>query len=109
MAAGCGDRAADGEARIYEMRGVVRTLPAGPGEEIWIRHEPLPEFVDLSGRQVGMPAMTMSFALATGIDLGGIEPGQKVELTLEVAWERSPPARIVALKPLPPDTPLRFD
>lgn len=81
----------------------MRALPASSDGQITIRHEPVPDFVDAAGRKSGMPAMTMGFDLAPGVELESIDEGSRVRFRLEVDWEGSPPARIVQIERLPAD------
>lgn len=53
--------------------GIVDAItPAA--DKITLSHDPIPT--------IGWPAMTMDFALLDGVDLDGIEPGDKVRFTL---------------------------
>lgn len=90
----------------YEMRGVVGGLPTEAQPAVSIRHEAVPDFVDFQGEVVGMESMNMPFPLADGVDLAGIEPGDKVAFTLEVEWDSDDPYRISRIEELPPDTAL---
>lgn len=90
----------------YEVRGVVGGLPSASVPAISIRHEAVPEFVGFEGEVVGMDSMSMPFPLADGVDLAGIEPGDKVAFTLEIEWEDDVPYRISRIEELPPDTEL---
>jgi hypothetical protein len=51
-----------------------------------------------------MDSMTMPFPLAEGVELDGVEPGDKVGFTLEVEWEGDPPYRITTLEELGAET-----
>jgi len=120
-AAGCGGSGSAGRAQAdepaeppdqtYTVRGEVAGMPREGDElrQIRIHHEPLPDFVGFEGKVVGMASMTMPFPLADAVDVGGIEDGDKVEMTFEVRWEGSPPLRVVKIEELPADTPLDFD
>jgi Cu/Ag efflux protein CusF len=90
----------------YEARGVVSRLPTESAPALYVRHETIPDFVGMDGEVVGMDSMTMPFPLADGVDLAGIEPGDKVAFTLEVEWEGDLPYRISRIEELPPDTAL---
>ena len=88
----------------YETRGVVSRLPSESAPALYVRHETIPDFVGFDGEVAAMDSMTMPFPLAEGIDLAGIEPGDKVAFTLEVEWEGDDPYRISRIEELPPDT-----
>lgn len=90
----------------YEARGVVSRLPSESAPALYVRHETIPDFVGYDGEVSAMESMTMPFPLAGGIDLAGIEPGDKVAFTLEVEWESDDPYRISRIEELPPGTPL---
>ena len=98
---GCGRDAAT-PAAVYEVRGVVRQLPAAetPSPEIVIRHEAVPDFVDMGGRRVGMEAMTMPFPIRDASLLDGIAVGDEVLFRFRVDWDGSPPLEVVALEKL---------
>lgn len=69
----------------FTVRGVVKALP-GKGlaaNEILVKHEPIPEYRDESGKVVGMMAMTMPFYLSEKISLEGIKEGDAVEFVVE--------------------------
>ncbi len=71
----------------YEVKGVVRQLPASAREEIFIRHEPIPDYVNADGKKVGMHAMTMPFWIADGVSLDGLAVGDAVSFSLESRWK----------------------
>jgi Cu/Ag efflux protein CusF len=100
----------EGERAVqrYEMRGEVTRLPSAGMEAVDVRHEAVPGFVDMDGQAVGMTSMTMPFPLGDGVELDGIEPGDKVDFTLEVEWDGDPPYRIIRIEKLPADTMLDF-
>jgi Cu/Ag efflux protein CusF len=107
---GCGqappeDAAPETSAAVYEVRGVVRQLPAAdqPSKEVQIRHEAIPDFVDMEGRQVGMDAMTMPFPVKDLQLLDGIAVGDRVLFRFRVDWNGSPPLELVAMEKLPPE------
>jgi Cu/Ag efflux protein CusF len=114
-AAACRDGASSRQAasdaaalRHYAVRGEIVKLPApGTAEpQVMIRHEPIDDFADQSGKIVGMGAMTMPFDVGPGVSLEALRPGDKVEATLAVGW--SPAVlRIERLRKLPADTVLR--
>jgi Cu/Ag efflux protein CusF len=83
----------------YEVRGEVVRLPAAGSRELFIKHEAVPGFKDESGKVVGMEGMAMPFAVAEGVALEGLAPGDAITFTLEVAWKDSRnPVRIVRIE-----------
>lgn len=94
----------------YEVRGVVVRVPdpAEPLADLVIRHEAIDDFRSMQGEVVGMDSMSMPFPVASGVELTEIEPGSKVDFTLEVEWEGEPPYRVVRIEELPADTELDF-
>jgi Copper binding periplasmic protein CusF len=106
-AAGC----ARDSGRDYTVRGQVRQLPdpANPAASgLYISHEAIDDWAGRSGEVEGMDPMNMSFEVAEGVSLEGIQPGDIVEFTLHADWEASPPVEITALRELPPGTRLVF-
>lgn len=93
----------------YEVRGLVRQLPRPdhPRPEILVHHEAIPDFRDDQGKTVGMEAMSMAFPVDPAL-AADFSVGDKVAFELEVAWDGSPPVRIVGLEKLPEDTRLDF-
>ncbi len=101
--------AAGPEGRRYTVRGEVVRLP-GPASrdgEVFIRHEPIDDFIDGSGRIVGMASMTMPFPVAPGAYTGQLAVGDKSEFRFLVDWA-GPAFRIEHIDLLPPATRLRF-
>lgn len=99
-------------AQIYEVRGIVRQLPTDPdaaGAEILIRHEAIPDFVEMNGETSRMGAMSMPFPIDDSKLLEGLEPGDKVTFEFAVDWEGSPPLRLLKLSKLPAETILELD
>ena len=103
--------ATEGPVQSYTVRGEVVAVPGGggPTDQLRIRHEAIPDFVGIDGDVVGMSSMTMPFPTADSVDVASLAPGDKVELTLEVRWQGSPPYQISQLHKLPPDTQLDFE
>lgn len=100
-----GERTAPAVQR-YEVRGEVTRLPSAAENALFVRHEAIPGFVDVDGEVVGMDSMAMPFPLAGGVELAGVEAGDKVRFTLEVEWEGDPPYRITRVEELPAATAL---
>jgi Cu/Ag efflux protein CusF len=112
--AACGQHQPDSLPPVvhtYDVRGVVRQLPrpAAPQPEIWIRHESISDFVDISGKVKGMDSMTMPFFPAPELSLDGIAVGDKITFTLEVDWDATPPAQLTAIEKLPAATVLEWE
>ncbi len=112
--AACGQHESASQPAVvhtYDVRGVVRQLPrpAAPQPEIWIRHESISDFVDISGKVKGMDSMTMPFFPARELSLVGIAVGDKITFTLEVDWDATPPAQLTAIEKLPAETVLEWE
>ena len=93
--------------RTYAVRGQVTSIADG-GATLFLRHEPIDDFVDVTGRTSGMDSMVMPFPLGDGVGLEGVEVGDPVAVTLEIDWGAEPPARITAIEELPAGTELVF-
>ncbi len=99
----------------YTVRGRVLTLPIAGDvrSELRVRHEAIPDFrANINEHPVGMRAMAMPFAISDHALLRGIAVNDAVEITFEVRYSRED-GRIrdsdtVAIKRLPPETPLDF-
>ena len=96
-------------ARRYTVRGEVVRLPAPASRdgELFVRHEPIDDFVDGSGRVVGMASMTMPFPVAPGAFAGQLAVGDKIEFRFLVDWA-GPAFKIEHIDLLPAATQLRF-
>ena len=105
----CGSAEPPPPPDVYQVRGLVRQLPSGPTQTVFVWHEPIPEFKDIDGEVVGMEAMSMPFAVADPALLDGIAAGDRVVVDLEVRWQGKDPLRITTLEKLPPDTRLEFE
>jgi hypothetical protein len=97
------------EPRRYAVRGEIAALPVArqPGTELMVRHEPIDDFADRTGKVVGMDSMVMPFRLEPPLSAEGLAVGDKVLLRFSMDWER-PALRVVAIERLPPGTELRF-
>ena len=97
--------------QTYEVRGVVRQLPAAdqPSKEILIHHEAIPSFGNMNGETVGMEAMTMPFPVVDPALCEGFALGDKVTFRFQVDWEGSPPLQLTHLEKLTADTVLSFE
>jgi Cu/Ag efflux protein CusF len=96
--------AAEVTVQRYEVRGEVTRLPSPPADALYLRHEAIAGFVGIDGEVVGMDSMTMPFPVGEGVELDGVEVGDKVGFTLEVEWEGDPPYRITGVEELGAET-----
>lgn len=94
--------------QTYVVRGIVKRVDRSR-QEIVIQHEAIPTFVNASGKQVGMAAMAMPFALGPNAAAATIAEGDEVEFTFEVRWQSEPMSLVTQLTKLPPDTQLDLD
>lgn len=97
--------AADG---TYQVRGQVVDVPREGVGDLTVHHETIADFRDREGKPSEMESMSMPFAVAPGVSLAGIAPGDKVEMTFEVRWQGDVPLRVVALRELPESTALEL-
>ena len=103
-------------AASYTVRGELKGLPeAGARAEgdarVYIHHEAIPDFVDRQGERAGMMSMTMPFGLDEAIsdqELAALSPGDAVEFTFAVHWDKNPPSRLRAIRALPAGTALEL-
>jgi Copper binding periplasmic protein CusF len=95
------------DAKTYSVRGVVLQLPAGPAQELQIRHEAIPDFVGMDGKVAPMAPMIMPFPTPEG-GLAGLAPGDKIRFELQVAWQAKQPLLLRHVTKLPADTILDF-
>ena len=96
---------AESSANSYQARGVVRHVGDG---SLQIRHESIPEFRGPDGEVVGMSAMTMDFALAEGVDVENLTPGDKIGFRLTIDLDADIPAWVDSVEVLPAETELEF-
>lgn len=94
------------DVQTYTVRGVVRGLGDSTGtvREIFVRHEAVPDFVDMSGEVVGMEAMTMPFPITDPRLLEGIAVGDTIEFDFRVSWKGSPPLEVLRIEKIQPST-----
>ena len=106
-AIGCGDKKepAAKELAAYTVRGTIKALSA---DEITIHHEAIPTFANHKGETKPMMSMSMPFGIAAGLDTKGLAPGDNVEFTFNVDFDRKPPSRVVAIEKLATDTALEL-
>lgn len=93
------------EPARYTVRGQLDVIGDG---ELFVFHEAIPEFVGHSGEVVGMDSMQMPFALGDRVSIEGLEPGDKVEMTVAVDFGAKEPMRVLAIEELPPGTVLEL-
>jgi hypothetical protein len=99
---------ADG-ARVYTVRGevVAPPSPVAAGTQVLVRHEAIDDFVDATGKVVGMDAMVMPFDVAPPVAAKDLAVGDKVEIRFTMDW-KGPRLRVDRIERLPPGTALRF-
>jgi Cu/Ag efflux protein CusF len=97
-----------GGGREHTFRGEVKQVPTPGNSELFLHHEAIDDWTSRDGEVMGMDSMTMGFAVADGVSLEGVQPGDKVEATLRVDWNAGVPVEITALRELPPDARLEF-
>lgn len=73
------------DSHTFKVTGVIKGLPGNglSANEILVKHEPIPDYRDETGKVVGMMAMTMPFYLDKSTSLEGIAIGDAVELVVE--------------------------
>jgi len=96
-------------ARVYAVRGEVVQAPSPvvAGIQLLVRHEAIDDFVDASGKVVGMDAMIMPFDAATPVVAKDLAVGDKVAVRFSMDW-KEPRLRVEGIERLPPGTVLRF-
>lgn len=101
--------------QVYSVRAKIDELPqpGRPQSEFRLHHEAIDQFVDGSGKVVGMSSMVMGFALDKSVSAEGLKPGDFVQLEFAVWWKGQPPLRypdykVTKLTKLPADTKLEF-
>jgi Cu/Ag efflux protein CusF len=101
---------AESDAQIYVIRGQVISVPqAGkPGTQFIVKHEPIDNFRDASGRIVGMDTMGMPFTPGEGVSLEEIRPGDKVEMRWVLQWKPEAKEYVESMRKLPAETQLKF-
>jgi len=92
----------------YTVRGRVHQLP-GAGQAFEVHHEQIPTFADKTGAVVGMKEMTMPFgAIASGVSMAGLKPGDAIEMDFEVRWKHDPRSLVTRVTKLPEGTALNL-
>ncbi len=95
----------------YVVLGQVAQLPVPgrPQTEFQVHHQAIDDFIDGSGKAVGMNAMIMSFPLGEGVSLKYLTVGDKIEITFPVWWKDGvPDYHVRQIKKMPADTALEF-
>lgn len=97
-------------ARVYVVRGEVvqPPSPVAAGTQVLVRHEAIDDFVDASGKVVGMDAMIMPFDAPTPVVARDLAVGDKVTVRFSMDW-KEPRLRVEGIERLPPGTVLRFE
>jgi Cu/Ag efflux protein CusF len=111
VAVGCAEQEERQSGRDYTVRGQVRQLPdpANPAAgQFFVSHEAIDDWAGRDGKVVGMDPMMMSFEVAEGVSLEGLQRGDVIEFTLHVDWRSGTPVEITAIRRLPPGTKLVF-
>ena len=95
--------------RTYTVRGEVLQAPSpvASGAQVLVRHEAIDDFVDATGKVVGMDAMVMPFDVAPPLTAKDLAVGDKVEVRFSMDW-KGPRLRVERMERLPPGTALRF-
>jgi Cu/Ag efflux protein CusF len=103
------DSARPARIHVYEMRGQIAKLPdAGDADpRMFIRHEPIHDFINPAGQTEPMGAMTMPFHVAPDVSLAGLAAGDKVAFRWEMNWDANR-ERITRIARLAPDTALNL-
>ena len=96
-------------ARVYAVRGEVVQAPSPvvAGIQLLVRHEAIDDFVDASGKVVGMDAMVMPFEVSPSAAPKDLAAGDKVEVRFSMDW-KEPRLRVERIERLAPGTILRF-
>lgn len=87
------------EVYRYRVTGVVKKLPSNESKaDISIRHDPIPDYVDETGKKVGMNTMTMPFTLSDPSLAHSLGIGDRIEFLLESRWKPKPSDLITELR-----------
>ncbi len=94
---------------VYVVRGEIVQPPSTvvAGTQVLVRHEAIDDFVDATGKVVGMDAMVMPFEVATTLVPRGLAVGDKVEVRFSMDW-KEPRLRVERIERLPVGTALEF-
>jgi hypothetical protein len=96
-------------ARVYVVRGEVVQAPSpvAAGVQVLVRHEAIDDFVDATGKMVGMDAMVMPFEVSPPAAPKDLATGDKVEVRFSMDW-KEPRLRVERIERLPVGTALTF-
>lgn len=114
MAAGCGSdatpAAAGSKTYTYTVRGEIVQLPSAESvdQQMLIRHEAIPDFINDQGEKVGMMSMTMQFPVGKDVSLEGLAVGDAISFTFDLDWSGTPPYKVVKIEKLAAGTELNF-
>jgi hypothetical protein len=95
--------------RTYTVRGEVVAPPSAEGgaTQLLVRHEAIDDFVDATGKVVGMAPMVMPFQVPGQVSASGLSTGDKVEIRFTMDW-KGPRLRVERIDRLPAGTVLRL-
>ena len=103
MAGGCGRQG----GRDYTVRGML-VQPPSSQTGLYLYHEAIDDWAGRDGKVDGMDAMAMSYPVAHGVSLAGLQANDKVEVTVHADWQSDQPVEVTRIRKLPPDTKLVF-
>jgi Cu/Ag efflux protein CusF len=89
---------------VYHVNGVIKALPGNgrAANEVLIKHDPIPEYRDISGKVVGMHGMTMPFYLAAEVSIAELSIGDAVSFELSAAWKPTFVEKITSIRKVDP-------
>jgi hypothetical protein len=94
--------------QTYTLRAIVTALPTQK-QALRLHHEPIPTFVDKTGKTIGMEEMEMEFPfLAPAAKLDGIAVNDPIEATMEMRWNAKQAYLLTKIHKLPTDTKLKI-
>ena len=105
LAAGACGRSRQGHD--YTVRGLLVQAPDGRAG-LYLFHEAIDDWVGRDGKVEGMDAMAMPYPVARGVSLAGLQPNDKVEITIHADWRSDKPVEVTRIRKLPPETQLVF-
>jgi hypothetical protein len=107
LAVACGTKPA-GRDYTFRAQMVQAPDPANPGAGLYLYHEAIDDWMGRDGKVEGMDSMAMSYPVAAGVPLTGIQTNDKVQVTIHVDWQADTPVEIIRIQKLPPQTELVF-
>ena len=94
--------------QTYTLRAMVTALPTQK-QALRLHHEPIPTFVGMTGKTIGMEEMEMEFPfLAPAAKLDGIAVNDPIEATMEMRWNAKQVYLLTTIRKLPADTKLNI-